>query len=158
MKTKELELKIYFTLAKMGTYLCFEVMIPEAFSPSHRYGNNERVDLLTWDTKGIWRFYELKISVSDFHSKAKKTFYGNFNYYVMPVEIYEKVKHEIPDNIGCYITHGGQCYCIKKPKRQPLQGQEEPLKNAFIQALSRQHGKLMRMIKNEMPIKKKKAQ
>ena len=145
MTTKELEVEIYFSLVKMGTYLCFEVMMPEQFSLEHRFGNNERVDLLTWDTKGDWKFYELKISVSDFRSKAKKTFLGNLNYYVMPFEVYEKVKNEIPQNIGCYVSYGRDCHCIKKAKRQELQGREEPLKKAFIQSLSRQHHKLMKI-------------
>ena len=145
MTTRELETEIYFTLAKMGTYLCFEVMIPEGFSSAHRYGNNERVDLLTWDTRGDWKFYELKISVSDFHSKAKKTFLGNLNYYVMPFDVYERVKNEIPHNIGCYVSDGKRCRCVKKATRQNLQGCEESLKKAFIQSLSRQHHKLMRI-------------
>ena len=149
MTTKELELKIYFSLVKMGTYLCFEVMMPAQFRLEHTSGNNERVDLLTYDTKGIWRFYELKISVSDFHSKAKKTFFGNFNYYVMPFEIYEKVKGEIPKNIGCYVSRGRDCYCVKRATRQELQGNEEPLKNAFIQALSGKHHKLMKIRREE---------
>lgn len=143
MTTQELQENIYYALKKKGLYLCFEVMMPRKFNASQAYANNERVDLLTLDTKGDWRFYELKVSVSDFNSKAQNTFYGNYNYYVMPVEIYEKVKHEIPCNIGCYVTNGGLCYSVKKAKRQKLQGNAESLKNAFIQALSRENSKLM---------------
>ena len=146
MTTDELEIYVYFHLAKMGTYLCFEVMMPFEFMPNNRM-NNERVDLLTYDTSGEWRFYELKVSVSDFHSKAKKTFYGHFNYYVMPRSIYEKVKNEIPDGIGCYIADDKHHYveAVKKAKRMKLAGNEESLKKAFTQALSRQHHQLMRM-------------
>lgn len=46
--------------------------------------------------------FEIKSTVSDFHSKAKKTFVGHKNYYVMPMELFEKVKDEIPDDIGVY--------------------------------------------------------
>ena len=46
---------------------------------------------------------ELKQSVSDFHSDAALTFVGNRNYYAMPYDIYEKVKEEIPKDIGVYV-------------------------------------------------------
>jgi len=145
LTTKELEQKIYWQLAKQGTYLCFEVMMPNDYRGAKQ---NERVDLLTYDTKEIWKFYELKISKSDFHSKAKKTFLGNYNYFVMPVELYEQVKDEIPNNIGCYVADNFNCWSIKKAKKQDLQVDEDKLKNAFIQSLSRQHEKYMRLTKN----------
>ena len=111
---------------------------------------NERVDLLSYDTKGDWKFYELKISKSDFHSKAKKTFLGNLNYFVMPKELYDQVKGEIPDGIGCYVyAQGSGCWCVKKSKRQPLKIDEDKLKFSFMQALSRQHEKYMRLTKSE---------
>jgi len=144
MTTDELEIYIYFHLAKLGTYLCFEVMMPFDFLPNNRM-NNERVDLLTYNTKGEWRFYELKVSVSDFHSKAKKTFYGNFNYFVMPRSVYEKVKNEIPDGIGCYIVDDNYHFIesVKKAKCMKFAGNEDSLKKAFTQSLSRQHFQLM---------------
>lgn len=133
--TKELEHKIYFALAKMGTYLCFEVMMPSQYRGAN---SNERVDLLTYDTKGIWRFYEIKISKSDFYSKCKHTFLGHYNYFVMPLELYDQVKQDIPDHIGCYVScKGSLCYCIKKPKKQNLKIDEDKLKFSFMQSLSR---------------------
>lgn len=153
MTTKELEHAIYFHLAKMGTYLCFEVMMPFEFMPGQKGWNNERVDLLTFDTVGKWRFYELKVSVSDFRSKAKHTFYGNLNYYVMPKSVYEKVASEIPDGIGCYVVSDefkSCCYSVKKAEYRDMKGNEKALKHAFMQALSRQHHKLMLMKRNEL--------
>ena len=151
MTTDELEIYVYFHLAKLGTYLCFEVMMPFDFMPNNRM-KNERVDLLTYSTNGEWRFYELKVSVSDFHSKAKKTFYGHFNYFVMPRSVYEKVWNEIPDGIGCYIADDKHHYveCVQKAKRMKMDGNEEALKKAFTQALSRQHHQLMRMRRDNM--------
>jgi len=128
----------------MGTYLCFEVMMPLEYRTGRA---NERVDLLTYDTNSIWRFYELKISKSDFHSKAKKTFLGHFNYFVMPVKLYDEVKDEIPEGIGCYVASENSCWCIKKAKRKELQIDEDKLKFSFIQSLSRQHAKYMTYLK-----------
>ena len=66
--------------------------------------DNEIVDLLTWESnKNIWRCYEIKISYQDFKSKASKTFVGNYNYYIIPDTLLNKVKGEVPDNIGIYV-------------------------------------------------------
>jgi hypothetical protein len=146
MTTKQLECAIFRALEKMGTYLCFEVMMP-----TDGYLPNERVDLLSYDTKGTWRFYELKISKSDFYSKSKHTFLGHLNYYVMPIELYEKVKENIPSEIGVYVagTEYTNCKCIKKAKRKTLGIDENNLKHAFIQALSREHSKYRFMLREE---------
>lgn len=95
---------------------------------------------MTYDTKGIWRCYEIKVSLSDFRSKAHNTFCGNFNYYVMPKELYEKVKDEIPGHIGVYI--GGSN--VKRAKRQKLGEDEQILKNSMIRSLCREAEKLMK--------------
>lgn len=92
---------------------------------------------MTYDTKGIWRCYEVKVSVSDFRSKANNTFCGHFNYYVMTSELYEKVKAEIPSHIGVYI--GGTS--MKRAKRQELLVDEEILKKSLIRSLCREADK-----------------
>lgn len=117
---------------------------------------NERVDLLTYDTNGIWKFYELKITKSDFYSKCKHTFLGHFNYFVMPDELYQIVKDDIPSHVGVYIAlkrSNGSFICrsVKKAKRQELQVNEDKLKFSFMQALSREHAKYRELLefKNE---------
>jgi hypothetical protein len=153
MTTKQLEYIAYKHLRKMGTYLCFEVMMPNGCGLG--YGNNERVDLLSYETSGAWRFYELKISKSDFHSKAKKTFLGDFNYYIMPSELYDAVKDEIPKEIGVYTAHIGQCQgnywmeCAKKPIRQKLRIDHNKLMFSFMQALSRENQKYRSILSKE---------
>lgn len=152
MTTKQLEHIAYKHLTKMGTYLCFEVMMPNGCGLG--YGNNERVDLLSYDTNGVWRFYELKVSKSDFHSKAKKTFLGNFNYYIMPNELYEQVKGAIPKGIGVYVAHdrpNGRSWmeCVKKPVKQDLKIPHDKLMFAFMQSLSRENQKFRRLQRKE---------
>jgi len=151
MTTKQLESAIFRALSKMGTYMCFEVMMPHG--NGLRIGmQNERVDLLSYDTNKVWRFYELKITKSDFYSKCKHTFLGHFNYFVMPMELYEIVKNDIPSHIGAYVAilHEPQnsynCTCIKKAKRQELKVDEDALKFSFMQSLSREHGKYRRLL------------
>lgn len=130
--TTELEYAIYRATKKQGIYACFEVTIG--------IGGDERVDYMTLDSKGIYRCYEVKVSVSDFRSKAKKSFYGHFNYYVMTQELYDKVKDEIPKHIGIYIG----AYSVKKAKRQELTISEEVLRNSLIRSLSREADKMYR--------------
>ena len=149
--TKELEHIAYQNLKKMGTYLCYEVMIPHDNHSQH----NERVDLLTYETKGIWRFYELKVSKSDFNSKCKLSWYGHFNYYILPLELYNQVKDQIPKGIGVYVANdSGTFWCIKKPKRRELQIDHDLLMLSFMQGLSREYAKYRKILKNKDKRKK----
>jgi len=129
-ETERLERNIRSATHKMGVYGCFEVTIG--------ISGSERVDYITYDTKGIWRCYEIKVSKVDFHSKAAKSFVGNYNYYVMPQSLYDTVKAEIPHNIGVYI--GGEC--VKKAKKKPLAIDENILKDSMIRSLFRDSDKL----------------
>jgi hypothetical protein len=135
-ETLELERKIYFATQNQGTFGCHEVTIG--------WFGKERVDYMTYDTKGIWRCYEIKVSKSDFHSKARNTFVGHFNYYVMPKHLYEEVKDEIPDGVG---VHDGTCV-LKNPKKRELAIDTKILYESMIRSLHREyHSKL----RNEFP-------
>lgn len=128
--TLKLEQQIYTTTHKMGVFSCYEVTIGW-------YGK-ERVDYMTYDTKGIFRCYEIKVSKSDFNSKAKLSFVGHYNYYVLTPELYEEVKDNIPNHIGVYIgTKYRDCELIKRAKKQELSVDDQILKDSFIRSLSR---------------------
>ncbi|WP_241655835.1 hypothetical protein [Halobacillus litoralis] len=127
--TEKLEKEIYRATKKQGVFGCFEVTIG--------WFGNERVDYMTYDTNGIWRCYEVKVSVSDFRSKSKKTFCGHYNYYVMPKELFEKVREEVPSHIGVYVNGCS----VKRAKKQDLGEDEETLKNSLIRSLSRETDK-----------------
>ncbi|MCM3294220.1 hypothetical protein M3661_29475 [Paenibacillus sp. MER 180] len=148
-ETLALERSIWKATNKMGVFGCFEVTIGW-------YGK-ERVDYITFDTKGVWRCYEIKVSKADFRSKAHNTFCGNFNYYVMPRELFEEVKEEIPEHIGVYVDHGYWPFvkCIKRAKRQELSEDEQVLKDSLIRSLSREvakKDKQLRLIEKEAQI------
>ena len=116
-KTIELEQQIYKATKNAGTFGCFEVTIG--------WFGKERVDYMTYNVKGEFRCYEIKVSKRDFHSKSATTFLGHYNYYVMPQELYEEVKDEIPDWIGVYTD----LTCVKKAKKQDLKVDEKILKD-----------------------------
>lgn len=131
-QTIALEREIWKATRKQGVFGCFEVTIG--------WFGDQRVDYMTYDTNGIWRCYEIKVSRPDFHSKAKNTFIGHFNYYVMPKELYEQVKDEIPAHVGVYV--GGRC--VKKAKKQPLIIDEQVLKDSLIRSLYREAEKVIK--------------
>lgn len=131
-QTLELEQQIYKATQKTGVFCCFEVTI--GFRKDYtRKEIQPRVDYVTYDTKGTWRCYEIKVSKADFYSKAEHTFVGHYNYYVMPQELYEQVKEDIPAHVGVYA---GQT-CIKNPKKQELGVPEDLLKDSLIRSLTR---------------------
>ena len=129
--TSELERAIHKATSKLGVFSCFEVTIG--------FGGKERVDYMTLDTKGIWRCYEVKVSLKDFRSKAKTTFCGHYNYYVLTQELFDKVKDEIPSHVGVYVRGT----CQKKARKQSLTVDEETLKASFIRSLSRECDKFL---------------
>ena len=143
--TEQLEKAIWKETNKQSVYCCFEVTIG--------FNGTERVDYMTFDIKGIWRCYEIKISKADFNSKASHTFVGHYNYYVLTEELYEKIKLEIPSHIGVYI----QGDLVKNPKKQELTISEDMLKNSMIRSLAREAEKLYKSEKYDQ-IRSLKAQ
>ncbi len=67
--------------------------------------------------KGDFYCYEVKSSIADFHSKNGHNFIGDFNYYIMPEEVYVAVSLEIPFGVGVYCPQGRELKSIKKARR-----------------------------------------
>lgn len=64
---------------------------------------------MTMDSKGIIKCYELKVTLQDLKSNAKKSWYGHYNYLVVSRELYDKVSdwdEYIPKHIGIIV---GEC-------------------------------------------------
>ena len=128
------------------------------------YGK-EIVDCVMYNCQREVNCFEIKQSVQDFHSKNKLSFFGNKNYFVMPYELYEKVKNEIPYEIGCYVAIDhleskeelitNQCgitnkkiwaepvngmkelYCIKTAKRVDLKADKEVILSSMLRSMQR---------------------
>lgn len=126
-ETLQLEDGIYKATKNQGTFGCFEVTIG--------WFGSERVDYMTYNTKGEFRCYEIKVSVADFHSKAKISFVGDFNYYVLTRELYEKVKNEIPKGVGVYVSG----ICERRATRQTPTVDKKILYESMIRSLSREY-------------------
>ena len=100
-QTKNLEKMLWkkLILDKKGIYGCFEVTLGNR-DIYNNLGVAEIVDFITYDNTNTVRCYEIKVTKSDFNSSAKVSFYGHYNYYVMPHELYEELKDKIPYQIG----------------------------------------------------------
>ncbi len=132
--TIQLERGIWHATKKQGTFGCFEVTIG--------WFGKERVDYVTFDTKNIWRCYEIKATKADFRSKNHNTFIGHLNYYVLPKTLYDEIKKEIPSGIGAFLLDDNGCvYCIKRATRRELKEDEQIMKNSMIRSLCREYQK-----------------
>ena len=131
--TKEIEKALRIETSKW--FGCVEVTIGW-------YGK-QRVDFMTMDSKEIFRCYEIKISKSDFKSKHGHNFVGHFNYYVVPKELYESIKDEVPKEIGVYIWNGKYLSLVKRPKMKELEVDISILKNSMIRSLYRDTSKII---------------
>lgn len=108
----------------------YELAVREcAIGRRKRYGI---VDILSYHGKPVsngrgkprtreatWRCYEIKTSKADFYSPHKWTFVGDYNYFVVPEDLYNEVKKDIPDGIGCY-TYNGKVNGFKIVKRASI--------------------------------------
>lgn len=100
--------------------------------------------------KGDFYCYEVKSSVEDFHSKNGHNFIGDFNYYIMPEEVYTLVSKEIPYNVGVYVPDGiSQCgtyyelKCVKKAKRKDRDRPISEMLLMMFRSAARDRGKYM---------------
>lgn len=134
-ETKRLERAIWKATNKQGVFGCFEVTIG--------WFGKERVDYMTYDTKGVFRCYEIKVTKTDFHSRCHNSFVGDLNYYVLPADLYEEVKEEIPDFVGAYIERDGTVYSIRRARRRTVED-PDTLKNSMIRSLCREVTKQIR--------------
>jgi len=86
--------------------------------------------------KGDFYCYEVKSSVEDFHSKNGHNFIGDFNYYVMPEEVFEKIKNEIPYYVGVFVPGGkhyrGEWYDLKSVKKARRKDRERPVSEMLL--------------------------
>jgi len=86
--------------------------------------------------KGDFYCYEVKSSVEDFHSKNGHNFLGDYNYYVMPEEVYEQIKKEIPYQVGVYVPDGmnyrGEWYDLKAIKKAKRKDRSRPVSEMLL--------------------------
>ena len=156
--TKSLEKLLREKFDLRNDLFCFECTIGW-------YGK-EIVDCVVYNTSREISCFEIKSSKQDFHSKSTWSFFGNKNYFIMPLNVYEEVKDEIPQEVGVYVAidkilmnttntynkYGimnieyspklvpgfKQLYCIKKCKKQELKADKEVILSSMVRTLQNQ--------------------
>lgn len=114
--TLEIEQALIKATREGKSYGCEEITIGFV---NQGYGN-EIVDFMTMDSKGVFRCYEIKVTVEDLKSHAKKSWYGHYNYLVVSQELYSKISdwsQYLPSGVGV-IRYGYDLEVVIKPKRQ----------------------------------------
>ena len=132
MKLKEtmaIEKALMIMTEQNRTFGCPEVTIGW-------YGN-KRVDFMETNTRGLIKCYEIKVTKSDFRSKHGHNFVGNYNYYAMTKDLYDKVKEDIPKGIGVLVLSGKFLIVAKKATYQKINNSQSLLLN-LIRSMSRE--------------------
>ena len=116
-----------------------------------RNGNGkELVDFISYDArKDIFRCYEIKVTMQDFKSKAKKSWYGNYNYLVLSSELFSQIPLEeweknIPNDVGIIVINPSSLLkrTVRRSKKKDLSDKEkDTLKNSIIRTLFYQNQK-----------------
>ena len=98
---------------------------------------NEIVDFMTMDSKGIIKCFEIKVTIQDFKSDAKKSWYGHYNYLVVGKELWNEHKDYILENTPKYIgILGSSLESYRKCKKQDIsQEQSGMLKESMIRSI-----------------------
>ena len=153
-ETKKIEQLLYDYTKKLGIYGCFEVKI--GFSKSSRFltGKEEYVDYMTYASDGTIRCYEIKVSESDAKSKAELSFLGNYNYLVMPDELYQLSKDKEwfkyktwSGAVGVIVVKNDALETVKKPKKNVVSaGVQVLLLESLTKSLSRETDRYYNLI------------
>lgn len=124
------------------------------FECTYGWSGKEIVDCIMYNHQREVSCYEIKQSKSDFNSKAKLSFFGNKNYFVMPYELYRQVEKEIYEkyiHVGVYVPiktprYGDkehiydvyeQLKCVKPARRQELQADKEIILSSMLRSMQR---------------------
>lgn len=65
----------------------------------------------------LFTCYELKVSLNDFHSKAKQSYHGNRNFLVVPEQLVDSVKNELDKDVGILAWNGESQFRIAKKSK-----------------------------------------
>lgn len=112
IETKRIEKALLLSCFGANPRLAKEYGTTEVTIDFQRNGNGrELVDFMSYDAKkNLFRCYEIKVTMADFKSKAKKSWYGNYNYLVLSKDLYleqslEDWKMSIPSHVGILVVN-----------------------------------------------------
>lgn len=82
--------------------------------------------------KGDFYCYEIKSSVEDFASPNGHNYLGDYNYYVMPEDVYAAVKDKLPFFVGVLIPDGTILGGLKSVRNARRKDRDKPLAEMLL--------------------------
>lgn len=82
--------------------------------------------------KGDFYCYEIKSSVEDFASPNGHNYLGDYNYYVMPEDVYAAVKSKLPFYVGVFVPGGTIWGGLKSVRNARRKDREKPLAEMLL--------------------------
>lgn len=146
--TIDLENALHKQTKEKRIYGCEEITIGFA---NNKFGGRgkEIVDFMTMDSKGIIKCYEIKVTLQDLKSSAKKSWYGHYNYLVVSRDLYNQVgdfSKYIPKHVGVIV--GVYLESIKKATKKNIDAKYETmLKESMIRSIYFKMNKYRKMCK-----------
>ncbi|MCD2256831.1 hypothetical protein ACNAN0_10385 [Agrilactobacillus fermenti] len=150
IETLDIEQTLYAYCREQGQLVVEEVSLPD---------DQGIVDTLSRDTQGRYTCFELKVTKADFHSKAKLSFIGDYNYFVLPRHLIAQVAAEVPSTVGIlvfdyfdaqlrqlrHLPNPGILTVYRKAPQQPLKLKAAQIELRFIHSLNREVDKAKRL-------------
>ncbi len=118
---------------KEGRYGCREVTI--GFE-SNGHGD-EIVDYMSMDSKGAFRCYEIKVTMSDLKSHNRKSWYGDYNYLVVSENLYHRmtdIDELVPEGIGI-LAGTGLKVCRKASRMKAENDTQKMLEDSLLRSI-----------------------
>lgn len=132
-ETLELENALIEDTKEKRIYGCEEITIG-FYNNGH---GNEVVDFMTMNSKGIIKCYEIKVTLQDLKSDAKKSWYGHYNYLVVTDELYDSINdwnEFVPKYVG--IISGSSLPIVKRAQKQIIDKDTEiMLKESLVRSM-----------------------
>jgi len=105
--------------------------------------------------KGDVYCYEVKSSVADYHSKNGHNAIGDFNYYVMPQEVYEAVKQSLPYAVGVLCPEPAgrifDAWQLKVVRKARCKDRKRPLTEMLLMLWRSSRREVVKSKRKEMP-------
>lgn len=144
--TKDIEKILLHKYDTITNHCAFEVKIGFSKSTDQITKYVEIVDFIIYQNDGIFRCFEIKSSKDDFLSGQKLSFYGDYNYLVVPQKLLQKIencdlfKKLLWKGIGILLvdieTAEIEIYCKPKKKTWNL-GMKNILIESMVRSLAR---------------------
>jgi len=97
--------------------------------------------------KGDFYCYKVKSSLEDFNSKNGHNFIGDFNYYVMPEDVFEAVKGKIPYNVGVFVP--GERSGLEPAKKARRKDRNRPVSEILLMMWRSSRREVVKIIKEK---------